>query len=352
MLGWIFEPVYNNITTIGIVSVLLYLIRIIFLTGYFTPLKKSMKGKIVIVTGASAGIGKATAFQLLKDGAEVIYACRNKEKTMKVFDDIEKIDKTLLDKAHFMLLDLSSFKSVIEFSKNFQNKYKKVDILINNAATFPRNFKITEDNIESVFQENYFSLVLLCQLLIDSLDKNEGRILNLASFAHVQCDYTEESINILKKDSSFTSINNAYFSNMWTQHYHYSNTKTAIIYYTSHLSEILAKKYPHIKAVSVNPVLVYTEFARFFSEHEYGKYIFKVLFFMYKYIAKTPIGGAQSSLHCCYLDFKDLLSGAYYSDCKLGKLSRLAKDKKIRDMVMEYTFEILNKNQKTDYSLN
>lgn len=341
MLDVIFLLFQKHWFSIAIISILLWAIRKLFLVGTFTPLKKSLKGKLVIVTGASAGIGKATAHQLLKDGADVIYACRNEEKTRKVFQEIEKEDKELVKRAHFIKLNLNKFTSVKKFVEEFNKKFDKLDILVNNAATYPIEFEITEEKLESIYQINYFSQVVLALLLLDKFDKTEGKILNLSSFAHIQCDFTLESIEEMKRDLSYKKIKEDYFGNMWLKHYHYANTKTAMIFFTSYFSEYLQKNYPHIKTASVNPGLVYTEFGRFVSEHKFLKYVYSTLFFIYMYIAKTSFSGAQTSLHCIYLDFQDVVSGAYYSDCKLGKLSSLAKDKTIRDSLIKYTKDFL-----------
>lgn len=342
---WITFLLQNYWLTIAFISLLLWGIRKIFLVGTFTPLKKSLVGKLVIVTGSSAGIGKATAHQLLKDGATVIYACRDEEKTRKVFQEIEKEDKELIKRAHFIKLNLNSFSSVKSFVEEFNKKFVNLDILINNAATFPIDFEVTKDKLESIYQQNYFSQVVLTLMLLDKFNKKEAKILNLSSFCHIQCDFTLESIEEMKRDLTYKKMNDNYFGNVWIKHYHYANTKTALILFTNHLAEYLQKYYPHIKTASVNPGLVYTEFARFFSEHKYLGKIYSVFFFTYMYIAKTPISGAQSSLHCCYLDFENFVSGAYYSDCKVGNLSCLAKDKTIRDAFVKYTKEFLRERE-------
>jgi retinol dehydrogenase-13 len=303
-----------------------------------------MKGKIIIVTGASAGIGKETAFQLLEDGADVIYACRDYKKTMRVLDEIEKKDKKLVKRAHFIELNLSSFKSVENFVNEFKKKFSKLDILINNAAAFPLDFELTEDKIESNLQMNYVSLVIMTLLLLNKFDKNEGRILNLTSFAHIQCDYSVDYLEKLQKDHEYKSIERAYYGNLWLKHYHYANTKTAVIFFTTYLKEFLEKNHPHIKVASVNPGLVYTEFARFvYSSKIFGK-VYDTLWFTYQYLAKSALSGAQSSLHVCYLDYNEVVSGAYYSDCKLSQSSKLTKSKEIREKVIEYTAHLIGKS--------
>jgi len=331
----------ENWRGIFITFMLLYVIRRLFLVGNFSDLRRNIKGKVVIVTGASAGIGKETAKELLQEGAEVIFACRDKQKTMKVWKEIEKKDKNLLSKAHFIELNLLSFKSVHNFVREFKSKFSKLDILINNAAVFPTFFEITDDKLESIYQVNYFSLVVLTLLLLDHFDFKEGRVINLVSFAHIQCDFTVEKINQMKADREFKSVYEEYFGNVWLQHYHYANTKTCAIYFTNHLAEYLSHNKPHIKAVNVNPGLVYTEFARFMYASKFLGVIYDIFFFMYIYIAKTALAGAQTTLHVVHEEFPNVVNGGYYSDCKLGKMSNLAANQEVREAVMKFTSDLL-----------
>ena len=103
-----------------LIPTLLFLIKK-FANGRFTNLRRDMTGKVVIITGASAGLGKETAFQLLHDGADVIFACRDELKTMKVINSLAK--KDLIKRAHFMKLDLTSFESVHKFSEEIMGNW-------------------------------------------------------------------------------------------------------------------------------------------------------------------------------------------------------------------------------------
>ena len=207
------------------------------------------------------------------------------------------------------------------------------------------DFCLTEDQIEFTLQSNHLSQIVLTTLLLDHFDKKEGRIINVSSFAHVQCDWSVERLAELKKDKLFESFKKEYFTNMWRKHYYYANSKTGGIYFTNYLSEYLEQYYPHIKVACLSPGLVFTEFARFFSEHKTLGKLYSFMFPIYMYIAKTPLGGAQTSLYLCYLNFKEFVNGAYYDNCKISTTSSLAKDKKVRDVVMEYSAYLI-KNHK------
>jgi NAD(P)-dependent dehydrogenase (short-subunit alcohol dehydrogenase family) len=329
----IFYFLNSLVFKISLIFIALYTIRKLFLLGTFTNLKQNMKGKVILVTGSSSGIGKATALQLLNDGANVIFACRDDIKAKEIFAGF---NSEQIERAHYIKFDLGSFKSVHNLAEEFSQKYSTLDILINNAAIFPGHFKITEDNIEESLQINTMGHILLTTLLLDKFNKNGAKIINLTSFAHVQSYLTVNKVEEMIRDDKFTGIENEFFWNMWMKHHHYSNTKLGNIYFAQHLAEYAQDKHPHIKVVAVNPGLVYTEIARFVYTSKITAVIYNIFFFMHWYISKTPMGGAQTPLHCCYLDFNEMVSGGYYSDCKLKSCSRLASNKDVRDCFMKY----------------
>jgi NADP-dependent 3-hydroxy acid dehydrogenase YdfG len=177
--------------TLVIVAIILYYLRIYFKGGQCKS-KHSMKDKVIIITGASAGIGKESAIDLVKQGAHVILGCRNELKTKKAMESLTEEEKKL---TKFIKLDLCDFNSIIKFSEEVKKEYKKIDILMNNAGLFPQDYNLTKDGIESYLQGNFTGHFLLTFLLLDILDKNESRIINLSSIAHLATDYTKD-INI------------------------------------------------------------------------------------------------------------------------------------------------------------
>jgi short-subunit dehydrogenase len=130
---------------------------------------------------------------------------------------------------------------------------------------------------------------------------------------------------------------------IWTQHTHYTNTKLGCIYFTQYLTEYLNKNHPHIKTICVNPGLVYTNIGRFIMDHKWIGTIYHYFFFTYLYIAKSALAGAQTVLHTCYLDWKDITSSGYYSDNELKTVSKLAMNKEMRDNFMRICLDVLRK---------
>lgn len=142
----------------------------------------SMKGKRVIVTGPTSGVGREIAIQLADLGAEVILACRNLEKGKEAADEIER--RTDSNHAVVMEIDTSSQESIRKFSREFKNKYDRLDVLINNAGgnrgTLPK--VNSADGIELTFATNVLGYFLLTQELLDLLKRSApSRIINVAS---------------------------------------------------------------------------------------------------------------------------------------------------------------------------
>ena len=142
----------------------------------------TMKGKRVVITGPTSGVGKEIAMQLAALGAEVILACRDLKKGNKVASEITK--RTGSIKLVVMKMDTSSQKSIREFAREFRRKYRRLDVLINNAAgnrgTLP---KINSaDGIELTFATNVLGYFLLTNELLATLKKSApSRVVNVAS---------------------------------------------------------------------------------------------------------------------------------------------------------------------------
>lgn len=142
----------------------------------------SMKGKRVLITGPTSGVGKEMALQLAALGAELILGCRDVKKGNQVAAEItRKFDSA---KVAVMQVDTSSQESIREFAREFRRKYRRLDVLINNAAlnrgTLPKVDSV--DGIELTFATNVVGYFLLTQELLDLLKKSApARIINVAS---------------------------------------------------------------------------------------------------------------------------------------------------------------------------
>lgn len=139
--------------------------------------------RIVIITGANSGIGKAAAFKFASEGYRVIMACRNIKTSEAVHEEL--IDRTKNTNIDLLQLDISSKQSIYSFCEMYKNKYGVLDILIHNAGHFrhgEKRFQKSIDGVELTFATNLFGPVLMTELLLDVLAKsNNPKILNVCS---------------------------------------------------------------------------------------------------------------------------------------------------------------------------
>ncbi len=316
-----------------IVLILLVILYIALSTHLFSgkcKIAHDMSGKLIIITGSSSGLGKFTALELITKGAKVIFACRNETKTKNIFKEISDDKKHL---AIYENLDLSSFKSVINFSNNIKEKYPKIDILMNNAGASPVNFKITEDGFESCIQGNFLGHVLLTYLLLEHMNVN-SRIINLSSLGHNYCVFNRERITKIY-DNEYIEKN--YFSSSLRKDFLYHITKLMMIYFTQGLSNYLSKNNISIKTVCLHPGVVNNEFMNFYFNNMFIKIIYKLFYPIFVLCMKNTEEGSQTQLYLSYLDYGELASGRYYADCKFEKISNIAQDTILGREFMNYT---------------
>lgn len=143
----------------------------------------ALTGKIYIVTGANAGIGYATSKQLVGQGATVIMACRSQERGETARTEI--VRATGNEQVHLMLMDMASLTSIREFVTAFNQRFERLDGLINNAAHFDLTQTeplFTPEGAESVFATNHLGPFLLTNLLLDKLKASApASVVNISS---------------------------------------------------------------------------------------------------------------------------------------------------------------------------
>ncbi len=145
-------------------------------------MENSMQGKRIVITGPTSGVGKEAATQLAELGAEVILACRDLWKGNQVASEITR--KAASAKITVIHVDMASQASIRAFVREFRRHYRRLDVLINNAAISrgALSKEKTVDGIESTFATNVLGYFLLTQELLEVLKRSApARIINVAS---------------------------------------------------------------------------------------------------------------------------------------------------------------------------
>ncbi|HSK99666.1 MAG TPA: SDR family oxidoreductase [Rubrobacteraceae bacterium] len=142
-----------------------------------------MGEKVCLITGATSGIGKATAIGLANMGASVVIVGRDRDRGEAVMAEIkEKSGNASVD---LVLADLSSREEIRRLADEFKEAYPRLDVLINNAGVFRTKRITTADGTETTFAVNHLAYFLLTNLLLDVLkDSAPSRIVNVGSGDH------------------------------------------------------------------------------------------------------------------------------------------------------------------------
>lgn len=142
---------------------------------------KSLKNKVVIITGASSGIGKALAFEFAKQEAKVVLAARRIEK----LSEVEKQLLNLGGDAFAVVADVSIEKDCENLIRQSLEKYGQIDILVNNAGISMRALFADADLavIEKLMQINFWGTVYCSKFALPYLLKNRGTVVGVSSIA-------------------------------------------------------------------------------------------------------------------------------------------------------------------------
>lgn len=138
--------------------------------------------KVVVITGASSGIGEASATQFAKKGSKIVLVSRNLEKLQEVEKKLSNFNAEIL----ICQCDVSEKSQVKKMSQQVLEKFGRIDILVNNAgfAIYGSVSELTIEEIESQMKTNYFGMVYCVKNFLPSmLEQKSGHIVNVASVA-------------------------------------------------------------------------------------------------------------------------------------------------------------------------
>ena len=264
---------------------------------------ENLNGKVCLITGATSGIGKASAMQLASMGAEIVFVARNKEKAEKLK---EALKASTGKDATSIIADLSSQEEVKRAAGEFLSLNKPLHVLLNNAGIVNTTRKETVDGFEEVFAVNHLAYYAFTVMLMNKLIENgPSRIVNVASSAHT-----------FIKELDFEDLQS---KNDYKTMQAYGKSKLANILFTRELAERLEGK-----GVTVNclhPGVVDTEII------SNNSLFLKLLITLAKPFFRKPDKGAETSVYLCSSPEVEKESGGYYSDCKIEKISAAARSK-------------------------
>jgi len=255
------------------------------------PKGNSMAGEVVLVTGANSGIGRATALGLARLGATVVMLCRSARRGERALRWVR--EQSGNDDVHLILADLSRREDIFGAARDFKSRFRRLDVLVNNAGLVTRKRRLTTDGFELQFFVNHLAYFMLTGLLLDLLkDCAPSRIINVASTAHSRGTLDFEN---LQGESHY---------NGWQQ---YGNTKLANIVFTYALARRLEGS--GVTANCLHPGVIHTNLMSNYSKVVNG------LWFLLQGFFKKPDEGARTPVFLASSPDVANESGKYYRNC-------------------------------------
>jgi NAD(P)-dependent dehydrogenase (short-subunit alcohol dehydrogenase family) len=251
-----------------------------------------VKDKICIITGASSGMGFATAVALAGMGTTLGLVCRNKERGDKAFKLI--VDKTKNKNIKLFIADLSSIAEIKKLGEEIKKTFPSIDVLINNAGAINQKRILTIDGYELSFAVNHLAYFLLTNILLDHLKAApKARIISVASAASRVGKIYFNDLQLEKKYSSIKS---------------YGQSKLANIMFTYELARKLEGS--NVTANCLHPGVVKTRFAGEMKGFTGFMWKLGTTFF------RTAEKGAETAIWLASSPEVEGISGKYYMDKK------------------------------------
>jgi retinol dehydrogenase 12 len=245
-----------------------------------------LANKLFIVTGANTGIGKITAKELARAGAHVLLACRSKDKTMPVIEEIKR--EVEHANVEYIELDLGDLASVRRCAEAILARNAPIHGLINNAGLAGKH-GLTKDGFEVTWGTNHLGHYLFTRLLLDRIKQaGNARIVNVASKSH----YAAKGIDweaMRKPTKTMTGM------------HEYSQSKLSNVLFTKELARRLEGT--GVTTYAVHPGVVATDVWRSVPAP---------LRWVIKKFMITPEQGAEASLRCATAPEFASQTGRYY----------------------------------------
>jgi NAD(P)-dependent dehydrogenase (short-subunit alcohol dehydrogenase family) len=263
---------------------------------------EQLRGKHCMITGASSGLGRVTAVELARMGANLTLVCRNRSRGEDVIAEIRQ--NTGNRSVNLMLADLSIQQSIRELAAAFVDRSEPLHVLVNNAGVFNLKRELTADGIETVFAVNHLSYFMLTQLLLDRIRQSApARIVNVASAAHSHGTIDFDDLGGERRYRSMRI---------------YGQSKLANILFTYELARRLEGS-----GVTVNcahPGAVATGLGA------NNGALAKLLMPLIGLFMRSPEQGAATQIYLASSPEVDGINGKYFVDCKPAKSSAESYD--------------------------
>jgi NAD(P)-dependent dehydrogenase (short-subunit alcohol dehydrogenase family) len=251
-----------------------------------------MKGKTVVITGGTSGIGEVAAQALAQMGARIVLVARNKSRAEATLARLGRSGSGIAHSVYFA--DLTRLAEMKRVAAEIANREPPIDVLINNAGALFGTRRLTEDGLEYTFALNHMSYFVVTEGLRERLlASGSARIINTASAAHQRATLDFDDLQSTKNFRAMTA---------------YGRSKLCNILFTRQLAWSLQGT--DVTANCLHPGFVATRFA-----DESGGLISR-LAWLAKFFAISPAEGAQTIIYLASSPEVANVTGQYFYKCR------------------------------------
>jgi NAD(P)-dependent dehydrogenase (short-subunit alcohol dehydrogenase family) len=264
--------------------------------------RRPMAGKTVLITGASGGIGRATAVGLATMGAHLAITGRDRGRTAGAADEIRAAGGGQVD---VFVADLSDQGEVRRLAGEVLQRLSRIDVLINNVGGYWNTRHVTADGLEYTLALNHLAAFLLTQLLLDRLTQSvPARVVTVSSNVQAQGRIDFDDIQGMRSYSGARA---------------YNQSKLANVLFTYELARRLPAE--SVTANALQPGVVSTSFGA-----EDPATVQRVFIPFLRPLMKTPAQGAAMSIQLASAPDLDHVTGRYFANGKPKKSSPRSYD--------------------------
>lgn len=284
------------------------------------PQQTQMQGKICLITGANSGIGKATAVGLARMGATVVMVSRDRTRGEEARREIRAQSGN--DDVDLLLAELSSQQEVRQLAETFQQRYRHLHVLINNAGSGFSKRQQSADGIEMTFALNHLAPFLLTNLLLDMLKKSTpARVINVSSAAESRA----------RLDINDLQLNNRRYGFFRS----YSQSKFAMMLFTYELARRLQGTGVTVNAMDPGPA------ATNFGSRDLAPFTRSLLRFIAARVGVKAEKAAETNIYLASSPEVESVSGQYFHNSAARKSSPRSYDESLQRQVWEESAQLV-----------